>query len=146
MLKTLYTALAAVICVISIPSYADTLPEKEISCIALAIQKEAGNQSIQGMTAVGHVIINRTKSPKYPHTPCKVVYQKTGSHCQFSWACHKLNNTKISELAFNSAKISIKELDNTKGSVAFHIKSVHPAWNNLHKTVSIGQHVFFASN
>lgn len=146
LLKYILTALAAVS--IIVPAYAAEIPpsNKETTCIALAIQKEAGNQSFKGMKAVGHVIINRTKSNKYPDTPCRVINQKNGRTCQFSWVCAKNKSTKISEQAFLTAKKSLEEPDFTNNSISFHVKSTHPRWTNLKQTMSIGAHIFYAAN
>lgn len=146
MLKYIIAAFAALS--IIVPAHAEDIPpaNKETTCIALAIQKEAGNQSFKGMKAVGHVIINRAKSNKYPSTPCKVINQKNGRTCQFSWVCSKNRATKISERAFLAAKTSLEEPDFTNNSISFHVKSVHPRWTNLKKTMSIGAHIFYAAN
>lgn len=137
-------AFAVTCLILPVNSQANTpLDKKEVNCIALAIQKEAGNQSVKGMQAIGHVIINRTKSIKYPTTPCKVVYQKKGSHCQFSWVCHKLKSINISELAFNAARSSLQESDFTHSSISFHVIKVHPNWKNLTPVFILGDHIFY---
>ena len=51
--------------------------EKEINCVALAIYFEARGEPAKGQQAVGNVIMNRTKSGKYPTTPCGVLYQRS---------------------------------------------------------------------
>lgn len=43
------------------------------------------------MQLVSEVVINRTKSGKYPKEICKVVYQKY----QFSWTLDKLHKDKL---------------------------------------------------
>ncbi len=70
--------------------------DKEL--LAAAIHCEAGNQGVQGMTAVAMVILNRTLAPQYNFPPSVryVIYQKG----QFSIVSDgsllkKLNNTNV---------------------------------------------------
>jgi N-acetylmuramoyl-L-alanine amidase len=50
---------------------------KELDCLSRAIHGEAGNQSIQGKIAVASVIMNRTKSDKFPSDNiCGVIHEK----------------------------------------------------------------------
>ena len=65
--------------------------EKNLSCLAINIYKEAANEPFEGKVAVAQVTINRTKNPNFPDTICDVVYQKNTFMgkvvCQFSWYC-----------------------------------------------------------
>ena len=49
---------------------------EEVKLLACLIQAEAGNQSFRGKVAVGNVVLNRVKSPKYPNTIKGVIYDK----------------------------------------------------------------------
>jgi len=60
--------------------------KKEMDCLAKNIYYEAGNQPIDGQTAVAQVTMNR-KNANFANSICGVVYQKTGDICQFSWTC-----------------------------------------------------------
>lgn len=82
----------------------------ELECMALNIYREAGNQSLAGMIAVGRVVMNRVQDRRFPNTVCDVIYEgpvyeswetkkdKTlpddkriylpiKNRCQFSWYC-----------------------------------------------------------
>ena len=83
--------------------------KEEQYCMALNMYREASNQSVAGMIAVGRVVMNRVKDRRYPGSPCEVIYE--GPHreswktrgkdvddnkreyypvrhkCQFSWYC-----------------------------------------------------------
>jgi spore germination cell wall hydrolase CwlJ-like protein len=48
----------------------------EITCLAQTIHGEARGESQKGQEAVGQVVINRTRSPKFPNTICAVVRQR----------------------------------------------------------------------
>lgn len=50
-------------------------------CMTLAIFKEAEGEGLEGMRAVGDVIINRVESDEFPDEVCGVVLQPK----QFSW-------------------------------------------------------------
>lgn len=82
---------------------------KEQYCLALNMYREAGNQSVAGMIAVGRVVMNRVSDRRFPGSPCEVIYEgpqteswKTKgkdvpeserkyypvrNKCQFSWYC-----------------------------------------------------------
>ena len=74
---------------------------KQIMCIAKNIYYEAASESHEGKLAVAQVTINRANSKKYPSDFCGVVYQKTGSTCQFSWTCEKVNPSRTLMLGKN---------------------------------------------
>lgn len=57
--------------------------DEERKLLAALIFCEAGNQSHEGMVAVGNVVINRVRSHKFPDTIKEVIYQSG----QFSPAC-----------------------------------------------------------
>jgi hypothetical protein len=71
-----------------VPHWIDRLAEKsqiqnddpdtrrDITCMALAIYFEARGESHKGQVAVGEVIMNRTRSPKYPSSACGVLLQR----------------------------------------------------------------------
>ena len=47
----------------------------DTSLLAALIYCEAGNQSYEGMVAVGAVVMNRVYSPSFPNTISEVIYQ-----------------------------------------------------------------------
>jgi len=84
--------------------------EDELYCMALNIYREAANQSLAGMVAVGRVVVNRVKDRRFPGTVCEVIYEgpvreswrtkqipdldqedrefyPIRNRCQFSWYC-----------------------------------------------------------
>jgi len=50
--------------------------EQKIWTLAQLIEAEAGNQDLQGKMFVGDVVVNRTRSPRYPNTIEEVIYQR----------------------------------------------------------------------
>ncbi len=113
-----------------------------MECLAKAIYYEARGEGHKGMLAVAHVVINRTKSPKYPDDVCSVVYQKN----QFSWTnnppkiVHASLFDKSKDIAYRVLLGDTK--DPTRGAVNFHANTVDPQWNKPPKVV-IGNHIFY---
>lgn len=60
--------------------------EKQVTCIALAVYYESRGEPVRGQKAVAAVVMNRAHSPKFPDTPCKVVFQSK----QFSFVGPRL--------------------------------------------------------
>lgn len=122
----------------------------QLHCMTEAIYYEARNQSELGQKAVAHVIINRTKSDKYPKSVCEVVHQKEKHTCQFTYFCEK-HNTKIDMPSLEEAqKIAVdvlekNESDFTEGAMYYHTIKVHPLWKNVKFAFNIGDHMFYYS-
>lgn len=124
----------------------------EWECLADALYFEARGESIQGVFAVGEVIMNRVDSPEYPNSICGVVHQGSGKKfaCQFTWTCDNNSDAIGNKAAFarvgKVAKLLIDGLPRrlTAGATHYHTKAVHPSWaNRFPKTASIGAHYFY---
>mgnify|MGYP002776529595 CR=1 FL=1 len=89
------------------------------------------------------MVLNRTKSERFPATICGVVKQKTVGICQFSWACVKMRTLAIADDVYELAvKILNGETeDPTRGALFFHNKSAEGF--NRKQTAEIGNHVFY---
>jgi len=128
--------------------------EKNLSCLALNIYKEAGHEPFEGKVAVAQVTINRTQHPDFPSTVCDVVYQKNSFMgkvvCQFSWYCdsaHRLRpvNKQAYEESFRVAKMVYLEdfkLESVKNALYYHADYVNPNWGKK-KVTKIGAHIFY---
>ena len=125
---------------------------RELLCLAKNIYYEAGGESDKGKAAVGHVTLNRAKSPRYPNDICNVVYQRYGRSCQFSWTCDgrsdKVPNKEYNKNWQNSLKIALLVMENiikdpTHGAMFFHERSINPGWRRLTRTAHIGNHIFY---
>ena len=46
-----------------------------ITCLAIAIYFEARGEPVDGQIAVGNVILNRAKDPRFPNDVCSVITQ-----------------------------------------------------------------------
>lgn len=124
----------------------------EVECLAQTMYFEAKGEQLEGQLAVGLVVLNRFKDPKFPKTICGIVRQKVNS-CQFSWYCDGksdlLPDTEQVAWLKKAAKMLITSNPEdvlTDGATFYHATYVNPAWSNLEKTVVIGHHVFYRRN
>lgn len=128
--------------------------EKNLSCLALNIYREAGHEPFEGKVAVAQVTLNRTKHPDFPSTVCEVVYQKNSFMgkvvCQFSWYCdgtHRLRpvNKQAYEESYRVAKMVYLEnfkLETLHKALYYHADYVSPNWGKK-KVTKIGAHIFY---
>lgn len=128
--------------------------QKQVTCLAENIYFEAAHEPEEGKKAVAFVTLNRVRTGNYAESICEVVYQKTGSTCQFSWYCDKkftdrrltIKETKlyndIRELATHIVVNHDKIKDVTDGATYYHADYVNPRWK-LEKVDQIGRHIFY---
>jgi len=127
-----------------------------LMCLALSIYYEAGNQDRVGKLAVGHVIMNRVESVKYPDNICEVIKQ----HRQFSFysdgkperipSKRNRQEFKAWEESYLLASFLLSEgsygehmEDITGGAMHYHANYVEPEWVNGER-VEIGSHIFYS--
>ena len=128
--------------------------EKNLTCLALNVYREAGHEPFEGKVAVAQVTLNRTQHPSFPNTVCDVVYQKNSFMgkivCQFSWYCdsaHRLRpvNKQAYEESYRVAKMVYLEdfkLESVKSALYYHADYVNPNWGKK-KLTKIGAHIFY---
>ena len=128
--------------------------EKNLTCLALNIYREAGHEPFEGKVAVAQVTLNRTQHPSFPSNVCDVVYQKNSFMgkivCQFSWYCdsaHRLRpvNKQAYEESYRVAKMVYLEdfkLESVKSALYYHADYVNPNWGKK-KVTKIGAHIFY---
>lgn len=139
---------------VSMASKADTLFQKDVNCLTDAIYFESKGGSEQDMKDVGHVVLNRTDSPKFPKRICDVVYQRYKSICQFSWACSRRSVKEPKE--YEKSKEYAKQLlteeysgsrqDTTNDALFFHTLRLSPRWKEVKKCHINKQHIFYRSS
>jgi spore germination cell wall hydrolase CwlJ-like protein len=118
---------------------------EELRCLAGAIYFEAKSESLPGQLAVARVIVNRSKSGRFPASYCGVVYQpsqfsfvrgrsmpaiKTGSQ---DWQ----DAVAIAQIAHANSWKSPAE-----GALFFHAARVSPGWR-LTRMARVDNHVFY---
>lgn len=128
--------------------------QDEIACLALNIYFEARGESDKGKIAVGHVVLNRVASKRFPGTICDVIRQGgqlRRNRCQFSWWCDgrsdkpqdKRQWQKSSELALNVYWGQVD--DPTRGALWYHADYVKPSWRKAFvRGPKIGRHIFYS--
>ena len=121
-------------------------------CLAEALYFEARGETVEGMFAVGEVILNRVDSNDYPNTLCGVINQGTGRRyaCQFTYTCdgraEVINEQRAWERVGKVARILIDGAPRilTGGATHYHTKAVSPSWaQRFPRTASIGSHYFY---
>ena len=70
-----------------------------IGCLAEALFYESRGESSRGNKLIAQVVVNRTKSPQFPDTVCKVIKHKINGRYQYSY--HHLTNTRKHLLKMN---------------------------------------------
>ncbi len=151
-------ALLALAAHTAMPAMAQDLPidgtrplDTPLVCLARTIYFEARGQSALGMTAVGHVVMNRVKSSAYPDDVCAVVRDgKEEGPCQFSWWCDDKPNVATDKRAYHRAVhlaadiLDGKAADPTEGANMFHNSAASPAWaEKAELRARIGDHFFY---
>ena len=119
--------------------------QAQIECLVLNSYMESRGQGVKGMQAVTWVVLNRTKHPSYPSTPCAVIAQPK----QFSWYGNKPIQIKEKDAYMQAERVvegvlSGKLKDNTNSSTHFHSARIKPVWaSRLSYTTTIGSHCFY---
>lgn len=113
-----------------------TADADELRLLAALIYCEAGNQSYEGMVAVGAVVMNRVKSPAYPNTIYSVIYASG----QFTPAMSgKVANAYVSGVPDLCTMAAIAALNGeTTVGGATHFRR-----NNGREGYVLGAHVFW---
>lgn len=125
---------------------------RSLQCMTAAIYYEAANEPVDGQRAVAQVILNRVRSPVYPHSVCGVVYQgserKTG--CQFTFTCDgSLARTPSPASWARASMVAASALGGyvhapVGWATNYHADYVVPYWaQSLQKLATIGRHIFY---
>lgn len=117
----------------------------EMRCLAGAIYFEARGESLEGQLAVGHVVVNRAKSGRFPGSYCGVVYQPS----QFSFVRgHSMPAVRASSTDWREAIAIARIADEgswkseAPGALFFHAARVSPSWR-LTRLARVDNHIFY---
>lgn len=112
----------------------------DVNLIAHLIQGESANEPYIGQVSVGAVIMNRLKSPKFPHTVAGVVYQPLA----FESVSNGRYNLPPSAENYRAARDAVNGWDPTYGCTFFWnpAKRVSPWIWTRQIIVKYGGHVF----
>lgn len=113
-----------------------------VKLLARLINGEARGEPYEGQVAVGAVIMNRVKSPKFPNTIAGVIYQKW----QFSCVTDGQFNVPIeaNSTVYKAAQDAMNGSDPTNGALYFYNPSkTKSKWLfSLPVVATIGEHKF----
>lgn len=118
--------------------------DRDLTCMAGAIYFESKGEPLSGQLAVAEVILNRTKSGRFPKSICSVVTQPG----QFSFVrggrVPAIANNAAYRTAVAVARVAMADAWDSPAPKAmfFHARRVSPKWR-MTRIASIGNHVFY---
>jgi spore germination cell wall hydrolase CwlJ-like protein len=125
------------------PTASDLTPE--MRCLAGAIYFEARGESLEGQLAVGRVVVNRSKSGRFPASYCGVVYQPS----QFSFVRgHSMPAVRTGSQDWQEAMAVARIADQgswkseASEALFFHAARVSPSWR-LTRLARVDNHIFY---
>jgi N-acetylmuramoyl-L-alanine amidase len=131
------------------------IDQQELDCMTEAIWYEARGEGTQGMQAVAGVILNRTKSKRYPDSVCAVVHQPK----QFSYRNHAapaqpiriVYNQSEAEVYTQASEVAMQALTGRleqlfDDSVMWYARQdISNYWTKKKAAVmQVGQHIFYS--
>lgn len=127
---------------------AQTMPAEmadDLECLATAVFFESKGEPLSGQLAVANVVLNRSRSGRFPASVCGVVTQRG----QFGFVRGGQlpavdTNRRDWKTAVAVAKVAMADAWDTPapGALYFHARRAAPGWNRAH-VVSIGNHIFY---
>ena len=123
----------------------DELPQ-QLQCMASAIYFEAGHEKLTGQLAVGRVIVERSRSGRFPDSYCGVVYQRA----QFSFVHgNAMPTIKTNSAAWRNSVAMARIAHEgswqspAEGALFFHSVHVSPNWAHRTRVARIDNHIFY---
>lgn len=117
-----------------------SLSREEFYLLAKLIHAEARGEPLDGQVAVGAVVFNRLKDPRFPKTLAGVIYEDE----QFTPVKDGTIDLTPDAQALLAAELALNGLDPTNGSMFFYNpeKSESRWLDGLPSSVKIGKHIF----
>ncbi len=117
-----------------------TSSNSDLYLLAKCIYAEARGESYTGQVAVGAVVLNRVKSPKFPNTVSGVVYQPYA----FTAVSDGQINLEPNKTSYQAAQDALNGWDPTYGSIYYYnAATATSSWiYSRPVTVVIGKHTF----
>ncbi len=126
-------------------SAAGSALDSEAKCLATAVYYEARSESLSGQLAVAHVVLQRSRSGRFPSSLCGVVTQPG----QFSFVrSGRLPAAPVNAGQWKTASAIARIAQQgswenpVEGALYFHATRVSPNWGKARVT-RIGGHVFY---
>ena len=123
--------------------------DEEQDCLANAVYFEARGEPIEGQLAVAEVVLNRTRSGRYPATICEVVTQPW--QVSFVNATGRIPAANRASAAWHRA-VAVARIAEVGASrllprdvLWYHADYVSPSWGRrLARNTKIGLHIFYS--
>jgi len=120
-------------------------PDAEAECLARAVYYESQGEPLNGQLSVAEVIINRSRSGRFPSSICGVVRQAG----QFSFVRRGIipqppQAARNWRTAVAISRIAMADLADSpaENALFFHARRVNPGWR-LRRVATVGNHVFY---
>ena len=121
--------------------------DAEATCLATAVYFESMGESLEGQLAVAQVVINRSKSGRYPTSLCGVVKQKaqfsfvrSGQFPRVDAACQAWRKAQAIARIASASMAKVLPAD----VLWYHADYVAPSWGRrLARVDKIGAHIFY---
>ena len=118
---------------------------QNMRCLAAAIYFESKGEPLEGQLAVGRVVVDRSKSGRFPSTYCGVVQQPS----LFSFVRGgQIPAIRTASAAWRTAQAIAKIAHDgswqspAKGALFFHARYVSPGWR-LQRVAQVNNHIFY---
>ncbi len=117
-----------------------SITREEYMLLAKLINAEARGETLIGQVAVGAVVLNRLRDPRFPKTVIKVIYEKD----QFSPVTDGSIDLPPSDNSLLAAELALGGMDPTNGCLFFYNPArAESDWlDRIPRVVVIGSHVF----
>lgn len=128
------------------PTGSISLRDDEVDLLARLVSAESAGEPYEGQVAVAASILNRMRSPNYPHTVREVIYQVVdGKYYQFSPVLDGRINEPATATAFKAVQDALAGWDPSGGAIGFYNpQKTYNRWvASQPVTAVIGNHVFF---
>ncbi len=122
---------------------ASAVDEEELACMTRVILYEAGAESRAGQVAVAQVVMNRVRSPRFPNSVCRVIYQRGQFSAIRSFAPPRDGRWRRA-MAIARDVIAGEAEPVVGNALYFHAARVRPAYvANRARVAQIGNHLFY---
>lgn len=127
---------------------AQTMPADmadDLECLATAVYFESKGEPLSGQLAVANVVLNRSRSGRFPASVCGVVTQRGQFGFVRGGHLPEVDTERRDwKTAVAVAKVAMADAWDTPapGALYFHARRASPGWNRAH-VVSIGNHIFY---
>lgn len=117
----------------------------DLECLATAVYFESKGEPLSGQLAVANVVLNRSRSGRFPASVCGVVTQRGQFGFVRGGRLPDVDTDRRDwKTAVAVAKVAMADAWDTPapGALYFHARRAAPGWNRAH-VVSIGNHIFY---